>query len=66
MIRPVPPSDCAALAEIYNYYILNTCITFEASTKKYQKVPKSNKKYPKIPKYTQKYPKVPKKYLEIP
>ena len=31
MIRPVNTSDCAALAEIYNHYILNTSITFEAS-----------------------------------
>ena len=40
MIRPVAPSDCAALADIYNHYILNTSITFEASTttgQKYQK-----------------------------
>ena len=31
MIRPVVPSDCAAMAEIYNHYILNTVVTFEAS-----------------------------------
>jgi len=31
MIRTVNPSDCAALADIYNHYILNTAITFEVA-----------------------------------
>jgi L-amino acid N-acyltransferase YncA len=29
MIREATPSDAAALADIYNHYILNTAITFE-------------------------------------
>jgi len=29
MIRPAQPSDAEAIARIYNYYILNTVITFE-------------------------------------
>lgn len=29
MIRPATPADAAAIAEIYNYYILNSIITFE-------------------------------------
>ena len=29
MIRPVLPADAEAIAQIYNYYILNTVITFE-------------------------------------
>ena len=29
MIRPATPADAAAIAEIYNYYILNSTITFE-------------------------------------
>jgi len=29
MIRIVTPPDALAIAEIYNYYILNTIITFE-------------------------------------
>ena len=29
MIRPATPEDAAALTEIYNYYIENTCVTFE-------------------------------------
>jgi len=29
MIRLASTSDAAAICEIYNYYVLNTCITFE-------------------------------------
>lgn len=29
MIRPATPEDAVALTEIYNYYIENTCVTFE-------------------------------------
>ena len=29
MIRPAKPADCETLAEIYNYYIRHTAITFE-------------------------------------
>ncbi|WP_043319746.1 arsinothricin resistance N-acetyltransferase ArsN1 family B [Microbulbifer sp. HZ11] len=29
MIRQAEKSDAANIAEIYNYYVLNTCITFE-------------------------------------
>jgi phosphinothricin acetyltransferase len=29
MIRPADLSDAAALADIYNYYVLNTTVTFE-------------------------------------
>lgn len=29
MIRQASPSDAAAICDIYNYYVLNTCITFE-------------------------------------
>jgi L-amino acid N-acyltransferase YncA len=29
MIRNAVPTDCAAIAEIYNYYVLNTVVTFE-------------------------------------
>ena len=29
MIRQAKNSDAAMIAEIYNYYVLNTCITFE-------------------------------------
>jgi len=29
MIRPAQPGDAEAIARIYNYYILNTVITFE-------------------------------------
>ena len=43
MIRPVASSDCAALADIYNHYILNTSITFEANTKIGQNGPKCTK-----------------------
>jgi phosphinothricin acetyltransferase len=32
MIRAVTQSDASAIAEIYNYYILNTHITFEMET----------------------------------
>lgn len=32
MIRPVTVEDAPALAELYNYYILNTYITFEEET----------------------------------
>lgn len=31
MIRVVKPSDAKAIVEIYNYYILNTVVTFEES-----------------------------------
>jgi len=29
LLRPAQPSDAAAIARIYNYYVLNTIITFE-------------------------------------
>ena len=29
MIRPACPTDCSAIAEIYNHYILHTTVTFE-------------------------------------
>ena len=29
MIRPAKPSDASAIAEIYNYYVLNSIATFE-------------------------------------
>ena len=29
MIRSAQPSDAEAICEIYNYYVLNTCVTFE-------------------------------------
>jgi phosphinothricin acetyltransferase len=32
MIRPALPADAGAIARIYNYYILNTLITFEEQT----------------------------------
>lgn len=31
-IRKILPSDVEAICEIYNYYVLNTAITFETST----------------------------------
>ena len=29
MIRPASESDASAICSIYNYYVLNTCVTFE-------------------------------------
>jgi L-amino acid N-acyltransferase YncA len=29
MIRPAAADDCAAISDIYNYYVLNTVVTFE-------------------------------------
>ena len=51
MIRTVTPSDAPAIAEIYNYYILNTIITFETETVTPEEIAARIEKYLKIGPY---------------
>jgi L-amino acid N-acyltransferase YncA len=51
MIRPVTPSDALAISEIYNYYILNTFITFEIEPVTPEEIAGRIQKYSQIGSY---------------
>ena len=51
MIRIVTPPDALAIAEIYNYYILNTIITFEMEVVTPEEIAARIEKYLKIGPY---------------
>jgi phosphinothricin acetyltransferase len=51
MIRFVTPSDAIAIAEIYNYYILNSVITFELDPVTPQEITSRMEKYKEIGPY---------------
>ena len=51
MIRIVTQDDAAAIAEIYNYYILNTIITFEMEVVTPEEIASRIEKYLKIGPY---------------
>jgi L-amino acid N-acyltransferase YncA len=51
MIRTVTPFDAPAIAEIYNYYILNTIITFEMEIVTPEEIAARIEKYLKIGPY---------------
>lgn len=50
LIRPVTPDDAPAIADIYSYYVENTCITFEyespSAKEMQQRIEKIASKYP--------------------
>ncbi len=51
MIRTVTPSDAPAIAEIYNYYVLNTIITFEMEVLTPEEIARRIEKYLKFGPY---------------
>ena len=51
MIRSVTPSDAIAIAEIYNYYIANTTITFEVESVSPEEIVGRMEKYSEIGPY---------------
>lgn len=51
MIRPVNPSDALAISEIYNYYILNTIVTFEMAPVTPEEIAARIQKYSQIGSY---------------